>query len=231
VTHHQLDPVAAFAELARIDLREHDLTWVLQRVADLAKATIPGAAEVSVSLVRAGRATSPVFTGPLALACDEGQYSTGRGPCLDAAVSGSTVVANDLATDGRRHAVEQGAAASLSVPLPVQDAVTGALNTYAVVKDAFDDDAVELARTFASYGAVAVANAHLYTSVATLAQDMKEAMASRAVIEQAKGILMGQRHCTEQEAFDILASASQRTNTKLRELAESVVRSVGSPRP
>lgn len=43
-------------------------------------------------------------------------------------------------------------------------------------------------------------------------------MQSRAVIEQVKGILMGQRRCTSEQAFDIPVRLSQDTNRKLREV-------------
>jgi AmiR/NasT family two-component response regulator len=48
-------------------------------------------------------------------------------------------------------------------------------------------------------------------------------MQSRAVIEQVKGILMGQRRCTTQDAFDLLVRLSQDTNRKLREVAQALV--------
>lgn len=68
-------------------------------------------------------------------------------------------------------------------------------------------------------------NAHLYDATASLAQHMQAAMEHRAVIEQAKGILIGERHCTPDEAFAILAKLSQDTNTKLRDVASALVRS------
>jgi GAF domain-containing protein len=55
---------------------------------------------------------------------------------------------------------------------------------------------IELARTFAGYAAVAIANADLYLATATLAENMRRAMETRAVIEQAKGIIIAQQHCT-----------------------------------
>ena len=70
---------------------------------------------------------------------------------------------------------------------------------------------------------MALANAHLYESTATLARQMQEAMRSRAVIEQAKGIIMGQRRCSAEEAFTLLAKLSQDSNRKLREVAEALV--------
>ena len=63
----------------------------------------------------------------------------------------------------------------------------------------------------------------LYESSARLADQLREALASRGLIEQAKGILMANEHCGEDEAFDILRRASQRTNRKLRDIARQVV--------
>jgi GAF domain-containing protein len=121
-------------------------------------------------------------------------------------------------------ALEAGVRSSLSVGLPIHESVTGALNMYAGKPDAFDDDARVIAQTFAGYAAVALANAHLYDATATLAQQMQTAMESRAVIEQAKGIVMAERHCTPDEAFALLSQISQDSNRKLREVASALVK-------
>ena len=54
-------------------------------------------------------------------------------------------------------------------------------------------------------------------------EQLKEAMVSRATIEQAKGILVGAEHCTPDEAFEVLRRASQRENVKLRTIATRIV--------
>ncbi len=232
---HPIDPTDAFAQLGRIKLSETDLDGVFKEIADLAKRTIPGATEVSVTLVRNRGAHTAAFTGDLALALDESQYRLGHGPCLVAASSTTTQHVTDMTTEERwpdwtSRAREAGAHSSLSIGLPVQEAVTGALNIYATAPGAFDDDAVVLAQTFAGYAAVAMANAYLYDAKATMAQHMEAAMASRAVIEQAKGILMGERRCTADEAFAILNKVSQDSNLKLRDIAAALVaRAAGQP--
>ena len=110
--------------------------------------------------------------------------------------------------------------------------MSGALNVYATKPDNFDQDAIILAQTFAGYAAVALANAHLYDVTATLAQHMQAAMANRAVIEQAKGIIMGDRRCTADEAFRILSKLSQDSNRKLRDVAAALVaRAAQTPHP
>jgi GAF domain-containing protein len=175
-----------------------------------------------------------VFTGELARALDEVQYERGYGPCLDASASACTMSVPEMSSEGRwpdwaARCVEAGVNSSLSIGLPVEEAVTGALNVYATKPNAFDDGAVVLAQTFAEYAAVALANAHLYDATTTLAEHMRTAMESRAVIEQAKGIIMGDRRCTADEAFRILAKLSQDTNRKLRDVAAALVAQAAAP--
>jgi GAF domain-containing protein len=226
-----LDVQAAFAELAGISLGEESMNSVLERVSELAKKTIPGVAEASVCLISNDKAITAAYTGRLALDLDETQYGRGYGPCLDAASCGEVLEIIDARHETRwpdytRVAVERGSLSSLSVPLPVQPVVHGGLNLYAVEADAFDDEARDAARVFASYAAVAVQNMHLYESTRDLAANLDAAMQSRAVIEQAKGILMRDHACDAATAFEILRSASQRYNRKLRDIAQGIVAGV-----
>jgi AmiR/NasT family two-component response regulator len=72
--------------------------------------------------------------------------------------------------------------------------------------------------------AVVLANAQAYWDARTLGEHLDEATKSRATIEQAKGILMAQSKVGPEAAFDMLRSASQRENRKLREVADDLVR-------
>ncbi|BEL02114.1 GAF and ANTAR domain-containing protein [Actinoplanes sichuanensis] len=226
--HDPTDAAAAFAELGRIKLGETDLDGVLSRVADLARRTLPGATQVSITLLRERGAVTAAHTGQTALRLDEAQYERGAGPCLEAASTGTVVEVPDTATDDRWNrwgadAAEAGMGSVLSLSLPIGDKVGGALNVYGGAPGAFDAAAMRQARTFVRYAAVALANAHLYDTTAGLARHMQAAMESRAVIEQAKGIIMGERRCTADEAFTILTRVSQDTNRKLRDVAAALV--------
>ena len=223
-----VQPQDAFAELARITLSEQSIDTVMDTIARLTKQTIPGAAEVSVTFVERDRAKTVASTGQLATALDERQYDRGYGPCLDSIEGGEPIVINDMNSDHRwrdwaAEAVAAGAASSLSIPVPVQREVMAALNIYSTHQNAFDDDAVELAKTFSSYAAVALANMHLYQAQGQMAEHLQTAMESRAFIEQAKGILMGQRRCTSEEAFNTLVKLSQDSNRKLRDVARVLI--------
>jgi GAF domain-containing protein len=223
-----MNPSHAFAQLGQIRLSETDLNAVLKTIAHLAKDTLPGASEVSVTLVRDGKASTAAFTGDVALQLDEAQYEAGHGPCLDASATAATLFVPHTAHECRwphwaARAAERGVNSSLSIGLPIEEVATGALNIYASEPAAFDDDTIVLAEKFAGYAAIALANAHLYDATATLAQQLQTAMESRAVIEQAKGVIMAARRCTADEAFSILRRLSQDSNRKLRDVAASIV--------
>jgi GAF domain-containing protein len=223
-----LDARDAFLELGRLSLANTSTDEMLQRIAELAKQVIPGVAEASVSLIAHDKPGTAAYTGRLALELDESQYGRGYGPCLEAAVGQEIREITDARQESRwpdyaRIAVEHGSLSSMSVPVPVREAVHGGLNLYAAEAHAFDDDAKDVAREFASYAAVAVQNIHLYESTRDLAHNLDAAMRTRAVIEQAKGILMSQRRCDATEAFNLLAAASQRSNRKLRDIAQAIV--------
>jgi GAF domain-containing protein len=229
-TPDSVDPQSAFDELTRLVLNEQTLDGLLQRITELAKGVIPGAVDVSVTLVGRDSATTVVSTGRLATALDETQYDEGFGPCLDAAVGGEIASVPDMRAETRwpefaKVAVDHGVLSSLSTPIPLQQYGNAALNMYGASPGAFDESDMALATSFAGYAGVALANVHLYESTKALAEQLQTAMESRAVIEQAKGILMGQRKCSADEAFDILVRLSQQSNRKLREVAQALVES------
>jgi GAF domain-containing protein len=233
-TGDPMDPMRAFAELGQIRLGEGDLRQVLARIAELAKAAIPGASDVSVTLVTDQGAGTPAFTGRLALDMDESQYDEGAGPCLEAAKSQQVISVPDISQDRRwpgftSAAAQTGVASSLSIGIPVIEQLNGALNLYSRDAGAFDDESVELAMAFANYAAVALANTHLYETTSALATQMSQAMETRAIIEQAKGILIAQQGVSGDEAFAILSRASQTSNRKLRDIARAIVDGAQQP--
>ncbi|GAA2885190.1 transcriptional regulator [Actinoplanes cyaneus] len=228
-----MDPLAVFAELGRTKLIETSLDDLLNRVASMARRALPGAAEVSVTLVRRDVPYTAAYTGELALKLDERQYEHHRGPCLQAAAEQKTISVPDTATDSRwdgwaERAAAAGAGSVLSVGLPVHDDISGALNIYGDRPGAFDHDSVTLAQSLAGYAAVALANVHLYHHTNEMVRHMQTAMESRAVIEQAKGIIMAERRCNADDAFAVLTTISQNTNRKVRDVAAALVSGIRS---
>jgi GAF domain-containing protein len=240
------DPQSALAaealeRLGRLSLRELSMDDLLQTVADLTNRAMPGDPETSVTLLVRDRPTTVATTGQLAVDLDESQYDRGHGPCLHAARSGELTEIADTRTETRwpdylPRAVEHGNLSSLSVPLVIDedDQVTGALNIYARRAHAFDEDSRAAATRFGPYASVAAGNLYAYRSARRTADNLQAALESRAVIDQAKGVLMERYRLTPDQAFQMLARASMNANRKVRDVADELVRTgefpVAAPR-
>ena len=215
--------------LGRSSRHERPIEALLQLVTDLIPTVVPDGSEASVTLQVLERPSTVVATGHVAADLDEGQYAHGDGPCLHAAATREIADVPDTRSETRwpdyaRRAIEHGTLSSLSVPLVIDDPqVSGALNVYARQPNAFDEAGRSAATRFAPYVAVAAGNLFRYRRALERVDHLEAALASRAVIEQAKGILMERHDVTASAAFRILARASIRTHISVRRLAEHLV--------
>jgi GAF domain-containing protein len=219
-------------DLTRVALAGRTLTEVLTETTEIAARGIPGAEDVSITLLRAEKAFTAAYSGEMALQADELQYEHGYGPCMDAGRGGVLLRIDDMRTEQRwpdyvAHLLRTSRVlSSLSVPLPYQGSTIGALNVYSSREKAFaSPESLAAGLDVAEVVAIAVANADTHAQLGDQARNMRIAMDSRAVIEQAKGVLMAQRHVDAEQAFEILRAASQRYNRKLRDIALGIVQS------
>jgi hypothetical protein len=225
------DVARAYAELTTIVVGAEPLGAVMRRIAELAVDTIPGADDVSVTVIESGRARSVAFSnnGRLATALDERQYEDGFGPCMDAAMTGQVIEIRDTADNQTypgfaRQAHRLGVTHTLSVGMPMLPKISGALNIYSSgTAGPFEQADHDIATTFAGYASIAVLNAAVYAGALEEVAQMRQAMVSRANIEQAKGIIMRERGCGAEEAFAVLRDLSSTTNRKLRDVAQDVI--------
>ena len=121
-------------------------------------------------------------------------------------------------------AAHLGVGSSLSVHLPIDsETVAGSMNLYSKRQLHLDDERIAAALPYATQLAAAMESINAYRATATLAQNMAEAMRSRAVIEQAKGMLMSEKQISADDAFQALRSMSQKSNIKVRDVALRLV--------
>jgi GAF domain-containing protein len=217
--------------LGRLSLRELSMESLLQTVAELATTVLPGDSEASVTLLVKGLPSTVASTGQLALGLDEVQYEHGHGPCMNAAQTGEPTEIADNRSDSRwpdysEIAARRGNLSSLSVPLLIDEdeRVYGALNLYARTVSAFGEESRSAALEFGPYAAVAAGNVFAYQSARNMADNLQTALETRAVIEQAKGVLIERYKLTADHAFRLLTLASMNANRKLRHIAEDLVR-------
>ncbi|MGC7100860.1 ANTAR domain-containing protein [Amycolatopsis lurida] len=225
---------ADFAKLTRLLLDVETTGGVLERVVDAAHRVVPGAELVSITLRSPdGRFHTPIDTAPIAFELDQVQYDTGEGPCLDAARPDGPACARsaDLAAGSPWPRFGPAAArygyhavlATALVPDVRPPRLSGALNIYRSSPGDFGADAQEVALLLATHASLALARTEAVTRADLEAFQLREAIDSRDVIGQAKGILMARRGLSDDEAFAFLRRASQNLNVKLTELAETLV--------
>src|ERR1700712_4329046 len=225
------DPLAltdALGELLELTSGEKDRTQVLQAVVEFAKRRVPGVDETAITLIHRNKAGTAASTGGIAGPLDELQYEAGYGPCLDAGRSNEILHITDADTESRwpRYlppAGEVGLASSLSLPLPVESYLFGALNLYSTTPNAFTAEAVALGDVLAVHICAALSRAEALFGYQAEIEQLNRAMETRAVIEQAKGMLMAQRKCTAADAFTMLRTVSMNQNMKLVDLAATIV--------
>ena len=228
------DAVALVVDaLSGSDAHGRDVTELLQLVAHTAKAALPDCDAAGVTVVQEGTPFTSAWTDERTLAVDRDQYDVDDGPCLHAVRQQSTVrvtvrEAMELWPDFTRAAQADGVRAFLACPLVVDGQQFGALNLYSRSHDGFDDDDEGLAVLVGRIASGLVAGQLRQHRSATLVSQLEEAIASRAVIEQAKGAIAVVRQVTPDEAFGVLRTVSQDTNVKLREVAARTLREFGA---
>jgi transcriptional regulator with GAF, ATPase, and Fis domain len=198
---------------------------LLQKIVDLAVDAVPGCAYAGVSTERNGRPNSPVVSDPAVLAIDSLQYSLGTGPCLHAMRGPDVLVeAPDLEHDPRfdpfgAEAAKADCRAVMAHRLYVDGSTLGSLNLYAREVQAYTEESRRSSVVLSGLASLALNMIRLDYE----GEGLREAVQSRDVIGQAKGLLMARDGVTGEEAFETLRTTSQDQNIKLRTLAQQIV--------
>ncbi len=224
---------AAIQRMARVVYDEHAVDSLLQLIVSLAPVCIEPTDAASVSLLREGpRFETANATSDEVIDIDRVQYDTHEGPCVTAIDSGRPTLFDAAAPpeawpNFTRVATGSGVASVLSMPLTLRDRTLGALNLYSHAPGAAAAWDRTTADEFVDHASVVLANAAAFADSTRTARQLEEALLTRDVIGQAKGILMAREGCDADAAFGRLRSMSQQANRKLREIAVEVVESTG----
>ena len=220
----------AFADIAEQLYDADSFDDVLSRIAEAAVSTIAGCRMASVTLHERSEYRTAASTDPAATAVDQAQYQSHEGPCLDA-VDAAMVYAQSFPDERwptlASRPTESGVQSALSYRLAAASSGTadssgGSLNSYGVIPSAFNDTAQEIGLILAAHASVAARAVEERSTLQSLGRDLQQALLSRDVIGQAKGILMERLKITPEEAFDLLRRSSQHLNLKLRDVARGL---------
>ena len=196
----------------------------------------PGQILCGITLLRHKRPGTVAGSDDIARMLDELQDLLDGGPCLTACEEQRTIHIADVATDERwagylGHAAQHGVTAILTVPFNLDSGARAALTVYSTDRSGFTDAAIETTESFVAQTSRALMLSVRLAERNESVTDLKEAMKSRTAIDIAIGIIMAQNRCSQEEAFGILKSVSSSRNEKIRDIAASVVTSIGQAEP
>jgi transcriptional regulator with GAF, ATPase, and Fis domain len=219
--------VAELSELPSLLLSTDALDKVVWEAAMIAVRAIDEVDACGVTVLREG---SPVSIMPGTAPygdLEQRQYEQDDGPVVQAMRTGKVVVVSSMSTerswDGYpAFAAERGVGASICLPLVVGEQVLGAITLYA--KGDCDFTASRrIAELVSDLASTALSCMSAHAEKAQLTDQLRQALESRAVIEQAKGVLMARHGCDADRAFNLLRRSSQHRNIKLRDIAAIVM--------
>ncbi|MEU4742928.1 GAF and ANTAR domain-containing protein [Actinosynnema sp. NPDC023658] len=231
----RLDEVtAALERLTELLEDEEDLSVILDRLCRQVIRAIPGADMSSVTLVRDDIPVTGAVTEDQAFEVDLAQYRSGQGPCLQAAATREMQRVAVAEVWERWPAFAEaasglGVASYLSAPLFIDREYNGSLNLYSRSPHGFRELDAALLELYTTAAEGALRNARRYLNARGQASELRTALTSRSVIDQAKGIVMAVHRIDADQAFRLLVDRSQRENVKLRDLAEQFVKDATAP--
>ena len=150
-------------------------------------------------------------------------------PCRDAYSTGELIRVTDVREETTRWPEFSASAYRLpiagvaAIPMRLAEHVIGALNLYAPEPRRWSDEDMAVAGVLADVATSYVVNASKLRQQEQLSEQLQEALDSRVVIEQAKGITATQRRVTVEHAYQLMRSHARNNNASLRVVAEAIV--------
>ena len=203
---------------------ETDFESALREINKTSVVSVPGAMYAGITVIDDGSISTLGATHEYPKLLDDAQSDVQEGPCLSAAWQQHTMHINDLAAEQRwpkycSIALENTSVRTImSFRLYNEGQKLAALNFYADVAGAFDDESIELGLIYAAHTTTA-------WNLIRREKQFRSALVSRDAIGQAKGIIMERFGIDAHAAFELLRMLSQEANVKLAEIADRLIKS------
>jgi PAS domain S-box-containing protein len=223
--------------LAALSARDVDARSIVQRAAEVCVRALGPGAELGICVGHPLSPESVVGTSAAVQLLDGWQIRAGEGPAVSAYDSNDVVTSDAVLDDDRwprlrthaegdAHAHDNAVAGCLSLALRSADDVCGVLTVVLRPERSVTPGLVHMTQMLGSAVASLIQESEVRGAMQALVDDMRAALTSRAVIDQAKGVVMADRHCSADEAFQHLVTLSNTTHLKVRDVAQAIVEQV-----
>jgi GAF domain-containing protein len=160
---------------------------------------------------------------------EELQVRHHEGPCITAFEDKELIRAEDLTQEERwpsfsKHAVIRGIGAVLASPIPYNQDAVGVVAVVSEDRRPWSAEAELALLAFTDLAALLIASMLMGEQQTELAAQLQAALNSRAIIEQAKGVLIGRQGLTAHAAYAQLRARARAERRKLAIVSAEVVR-------
>jgi hypothetical protein len=198
----------------------------LSELTTLVASQVPGCAAATVTVWREGELANQASSHPEPSRLVAVQIASGRGPLIDAIADGGPISCPDTLTETRwpeftAAALRMGVRSA--VTLSHRGAVVITLSLLGLRPRSIEADQLPIAELLVAYGGALVGAVSDYDDSRRVATQLRDAADARAIVDQAKGILMHALSCTAEEALDRMREVSQRSNLRATEVARRVI--------
>ena len=225
----EADVVQSLVDLADTLVTDYDVIDLLTALADRCVRLL-GASAAGVMLASANGALRLVASSSGTMRVVElFELQAKEGPCLDAFRTGERVAHEDLRSGSGRWprfalvALDAGFRSVFALPLRLRDSTIGALNVFSVESTPMDESDVLVARAFADLATISVLQQRAVADAQRLNEQLAQALTSRVLIEQAKGVVFERAGVDMAEAFTRLRTYARTNNLRLTDVAQAAI--------
>lgn len=210
-----------------LDVAGKSRSRTLSELACLASQHVRGCCGASATVWEDGEPVVMAASHPDICDLVEAEVAAGAGPSLEAVGAGTPSLCQDTLTDARwpaytRAALAVGVRSTITLAQR-SSAVSVSLSLFGTRPGALGTGQLPLAELLVAFGGSVVGNTVSYGDVQRMALQFRDAAESRALVDQAKGILMHAFGCSAEEAFERMRAISQRNDMKVTGVARRVV--------
>ncbi len=198
----------------------------LSQLTELAASQVAGCVAANVTVWRHGELTATASSHPEPSRLVDVQLASRRGPMVAAMTSNGPVHCADTLAENRwpefaSAALRMGIRSCVVLTYRGRAVVT--LSLYGLRPRSIDPYQIQLAELLVAYAGALVGAVADYDDSRRLADQLRDASSSRAIVDQAKGILMHALGCSADEALERMRQVSQRTNVRATEVAQRII--------
>ena len=218
-----------FAKLADTLVVGYDVVDLLQMLVDSCRDLLGSTAAGILLADDIGELELVASTSESSRLVEMMQLGAEAGPCIESYFSGQPVLVPDIRESPpewerfRQSALEQGFGAAYALPLRLRETTIGTLNLFQNAARAMSDEDLTAAQAFADVATIGILHERSLRESDVIRQQLQNALNSRILIEQAKGVIAQRNTVSMDEAFTLLRSYARNNQRGIAEVAADLV--------